>query len=41
VGVGQAETEQKYVGVSGKRIRCFSHAMAEFQVENELKKKFT
>jgi len=24
--VGQAETEQKYVGVSGKRIRCFTHA---------------
>ncbi len=25
-GGGQAETERKYVGVSRKRIRCFTHA---------------
>jgi hypothetical protein len=31
--VGQAETEWKYIGVSGKRIRCFTHALFYVRVD--------
>ncbi len=39
-GGGKAETERKYVGISGKRIRCFTHALKKMALSSMIKNVF-